>query len=343
MYKVTLSMPIYNVAAYVECALLSALNQTFESIEFLLVDDRGTDNSMNIVRRIIKEHPRGKDVRIIEHPHNIGVGAARNTAIDNAQGEYLFFMDSDDEITPDCIQVLYDKMMEEKVDMVVGSYIRVSKEKKPLAEKIYKDVVLRGSKKIQINQYNVKNRFENAIYFPLWNKMYNLSVLKELNIRCIPNQLNEDIMFTTSCVLILNSCAFVSKPTYMYYEIENSSTDNLKKNFSKKYADQFVEIINFHKKCLKRIKNESIYYDYYRWSLEYMIVYIKHYINGDFSNEEKKKYLFAIKKDFPISIKAMTKGKVFFYRIFISLPLKLQKMILNIHDKSHFMKVCFIY
>ena len=121
MYKVTLSMPIYNVAPYVERALLSALNQTFESIEFLLVDDRGTDNSMDIVRRIIKDHPRGKDVRIIEHPHNIGLGATRNTAIDNAQGEYLFFMDSDDEITPDCIQVLYDKMMEEKVDFVVGS------------------------------------------------------------------------------------------------------------------------------------------------------------------------------------------------------------------------------
>lgn len=45
---------------------------------------------MDIVRRIIKDHPRGKDVRIIEHPHNIGLGATRNTAIDNAQGEYLF-------------------------------------------------------------------------------------------------------------------------------------------------------------------------------------------------------------------------------------------------------------
>ena len=106
-------MPIYNVAPYVERALLSALNQTFESIEFLIVDDRGTDNSMEIVRKIVAEHPRGKDVRIIEHPHNIGLGATRNTAIDNAQGEYLFFMDSDDEITPDCIEVLYKAMMEE--------------------------------------------------------------------------------------------------------------------------------------------------------------------------------------------------------------------------------------
>ena len=101
MYKVTLSMPIYNVALYVERALLSALNQTFESIEFLIVDDKGSDNSMDIVRRIISEHPRGKDVRIIEHEKNIGLGATRNTAIDNANGEYLFFMDSDDEITPD--------------------------------------------------------------------------------------------------------------------------------------------------------------------------------------------------------------------------------------------------
>ena len=58
MYKVTLSMPIYNVAPYVERALLSALNQTFESIEFLLVDDRGTDNSMDIVRRYAKSEAK---------------------------------------------------------------------------------------------------------------------------------------------------------------------------------------------------------------------------------------------------------------------------------------------
>ena len=80
MYKVSLAIPIYNVSLFVERALLSVLNQTYDNIEYLIVDDKGQDDSMDIVHRIIKDHPRGKDVRIIEHPYNIGLGATRNTA-----------------------------------------------------------------------------------------------------------------------------------------------------------------------------------------------------------------------------------------------------------------------
>ena len=76
-YKVTLAMPVYNVEKYVERALLSALNQTFDSIEFLIVDDKGTDRSMEIVSEIVSTHPRGKDVRIIDHVVNQGTGATK--------------------------------------------------------------------------------------------------------------------------------------------------------------------------------------------------------------------------------------------------------------------------
>jgi glycosyltransferase involved in cell wall biosynthesis len=76
---------------------------------------------MEIVRRIISNHPRGKDVRIIEHPKNTGLGATRNTSIDNASGKYLFFMDSDDEIADNCIEILYNKMLETPVDFIQAS------------------------------------------------------------------------------------------------------------------------------------------------------------------------------------------------------------------------------
>jgi glycosyltransferase involved in cell wall biosynthesis len=95
MDKITLAMPVYNVEKHIEQALLSAFNQTYDNIEFLIVDDRGADNSMKIVNDIILEHSRGKDVRIIAHPQNIGTGATKNTAIKNATGKYIFFMDSD--------------------------------------------------------------------------------------------------------------------------------------------------------------------------------------------------------------------------------------------------------
>ena len=107
MDKVTLGIPIYNAANLVERTLLSALNQTYPNIEFIFVDDKG--NSMDIVRRIIAEHPRRNAVRIIDQKHNQGTGAARNAIVTYATGKYLFTMDCDDVIIPDCIEILIGK------------------------------------------------------------------------------------------------------------------------------------------------------------------------------------------------------------------------------------------
>ena len=144
MYKVSLAIPIYNVSLFVERALLSVLNQTYDNIEYLIVDDKGQDDSMDIVHRIIKDHPRGKDVRIIEHPYNIGLGATRNTAIDNAQGEYLFFMDSDDEIIPTCIEILVHKMQEHPVDFIAASHMKKDLSGKTYPTYTYSPILIQG-------------------------------------------------------------------------------------------------------------------------------------------------------------------------------------------------------
>ncbi len=103
--------------------------------------------------------------------------------------------------------------------------------------------------------------------------------------------------------------------------------------FSKRLADQFVEIINFHKENLNRLEGRSIYCNYYRWVLHFTYSYISCYLNGNFSDLEKRKYLFAIRKKFPVYIKAMMNRKVFIYRVFVSLPLELQKIIFAIYNK----------
>ena len=80
-------MPIYNVEKYIERALLSALNQTYQDLEILIVDDLGHDNSMNIVHQLKSTHPRGNCIRIITHKKNLGLGGTRSTAIESAQGK----------------------------------------------------------------------------------------------------------------------------------------------------------------------------------------------------------------------------------------------------------------
>ena len=92
--KISIIIPIYNVAPYVERCLYSALNQSYEDIELVLVDDCGTDNSMNIVSEVVEKYVGNKKILLFKHEHNLGLSAARNTGIKNATGDYLLFLDS---------------------------------------------------------------------------------------------------------------------------------------------------------------------------------------------------------------------------------------------------------
>ena len=97
--KVSIIVPVYNVAKYIERCLLSVLNQTWQDLEVILVNDCTLDDSMEIARRVVASHPRGTVVRCLEHEENRGLSAARNTGISASVGDYLYFLDSDDYIS----------------------------------------------------------------------------------------------------------------------------------------------------------------------------------------------------------------------------------------------------
>ena len=89
-YEVTIGIPVYNVEKYIRESLDSALAQTYPNIEFLICDDCGTDSSIAIVEEYQNSHPRGKDIRIVQQPRNMGLGCARNRMIAEAKGKYIF-------------------------------------------------------------------------------------------------------------------------------------------------------------------------------------------------------------------------------------------------------------
>lgn len=121
---VSIIIPIYNVAPYVEQCIRSVLAQTYKKFEVIIVDDCGTDNSMEIVENVIADN-NNPDIsfRVLQHKKNRGLSAARNTGIRAAKGEYLYFLDSDDMIRKWCISLMV-KLAEKYpgVDMVQGAY-----------------------------------------------------------------------------------------------------------------------------------------------------------------------------------------------------------------------------
>lgn len=97
--KVTIAVPVYGVEAYIERCAVSLFEQTYGNIEYVFVNDCTKDNSIQVLKRVIEKYPSRKPyVKIINHEVNRGLGAARNTALQNASGEFIMWVDSDDYI-----------------------------------------------------------------------------------------------------------------------------------------------------------------------------------------------------------------------------------------------------
>lgn len=115
--KVSVIIPVWNPGDGISRCVSSLRNQTLKDIEMIFVDDCGTDGSMDVVRAAAAEDPR---IRVITNAENMGPGISRNAAIDVARGEYLSFVDADDYVSPNFLEVLYTKAKSEGLDIVKG-------------------------------------------------------------------------------------------------------------------------------------------------------------------------------------------------------------------------------
>jgi glycosyltransferase involved in cell wall biosynthesis len=119
---VSVIVPVYQVSDYVERCIRSVMAQTYTDIECIIVDDATRDDSIDKCEALIKEYDGPIQFRIIHHEQNRGLSVARNTGFDAANGEYVYFLDSDDYITPDCIEKLVSVVKDDPtIEMVQGN------------------------------------------------------------------------------------------------------------------------------------------------------------------------------------------------------------------------------
>jgi glycosyltransferase involved in cell wall biosynthesis len=212
-YEVTIGIPVYRAAGYIEHTMESALNQTFSDIEYLVVDDCGEDGSILVVEKLRLNHPRGKDIRILYNDQNCGVGATRNRIIDEAQGRYLFFLDSDDLIEPETIQILVNKVKEYKPDVVYGSLDRIDLvNDSPTKSYILPDQSLLSNGEMANYAFQNYDGFQISVC----NCLMNLYFLRSNQLRFIDTQFWEDLAFTYEMVTKVNRAVLVSDITYHY-------------------------------------------------------------------------------------------------------------------------------
>lgn len=211
---VSIIIPVYNVEKYINECLLSVLNQTYKYIEIIIIDDKGTDNSINIVRETLKLSPY--KYLVVDQIKNTGVSEARNVGINKANGEYIFFLDGDDLISSDCIQILMEYAEKYKSDLVMGEFCSFHKENF--------DVILDTA----INTINNQNIQHKKIKYDdicnyVWNCIYKKELIINNNIFFEKDlKFAEDILWMMLIQFKAKNMIKVKAKTY-YYRITSES------------------------------------------------------------------------------------------------------------------------
>lgn len=212
-YDVTIGIPVYRAVDYIGKTLESALNQTFPNIEYLILDDCGEDGSMLVVERITKSHPRKKDVRILYNERNCGVGMSRNRILDEAKGDYLFFLDSDDIIEPDTIEIMVRTARQFDAQVVYGSWERVDNvDNTPSQQHVYPMTQLLEMDSLAL--YAFKNH--STFWISVCNSLINLDFLRKTRIRFLDTVFWEDLAFTYEMVTYVSRAILLPQVTYHY-------------------------------------------------------------------------------------------------------------------------------
>lgn len=235
---ISVIIPIYNVKDYVLDCLQSVANQTKKNgIECILVDDRGTDNSMEIAEKFVSSYNGMIDFRIYHHDKNKGLSAARNSGIREASGKYLFFLDSDDTIYPNCLNIMFDSAEKYDADLVQGSYAsdvpnmeQFSKQSLPL----FSD-----------NHPFIKRTLLNYDVNPVMahNRLVKKSIIVDNNLFFKEGIIHEDNYWTFFLAKYVNKMAFCPKKLY-YYRITPGSITN-KVNRTKEMLAFRTMIVDF--------------------------------------------------------------------------------------------------
>ena len=216
-YDVTIGIPMYNVEGYIKRTMESALSQTYHSIEFLVLDDGSNDASLDIVNEFRANHPRGKDIRIISHKENMGPSISRNRIIDEAKGDFLFFLDSDDIIREDTVSLMMTQVHKYDTDIVFGSMEKIMLSGERI---MYQYPPMRFYEKDEFATFSYRKYA--GIQASACNFLVRLSVIRNNRLKFFNSNYWEDFVFVLDLVTYIDKAVLLSDITYSYLCRRNS-------------------------------------------------------------------------------------------------------------------------
>lgn len=245
MPAISVIVPVYNTQKFLEKCLESIINQTFKDIEIICINDGSTDNSMSILNDYSEKDSR---IKIINQK-NAGLSCARNTGINNAKGEYIGFVDSDDWIDLDFFEKLYNAAKNYDADIASAGIKRVRSYKWKYNLKIKEEEVTENT-----DRKFVLCDVPEKCY--VWNKIYRLEKIKQFSLYFEAGIYFEDRCFTCEALSKLKRLVVVPDTYYNYWTNPNSivKSKSTKKTQDAKYTNE---------KMMKILKLNNINLEHY--------------------------------------------------------------------------------
>ena len=307
LVNVSVIIPVYNVEQYLRQCLDSVINQTYKDIEIIIVNDCSPDNSLQII-----EEYRQKDDRIvlINLEKNVGLGFSRNEGMKVAKGKYITFVDSDDWITEDYVEVLYKTIEKYKYDVISPDFYEYDN----ITQKISESKHPKDFYNISISTIDIKQKLLCCEHMHYARKIYKLQFLKDNDIIFKINKF-EDTLFIWEIILKTNKFMFINNKIY-YYRV------NRKDSIMANQHSEFLNNMNLFYALKDLIYNDDNNKKYFDSVLNFFIM--NRFLDFAWRNSKffnslytkfKEQYLNDKKIEFyyPNTLKNFIKVKIFQY------------------------------
>ncbi|MBQ4573418.1 MAG: glycosyltransferase family 2 protein [Clostridia bacterium] len=307
---ISVIVPVYNAEKYLRECIESILNQTFRDLELILVDDGSPDNCC----KICDEYAEKDNRVIVFHQENRGVSAARNLGIDNAQGEYITFVDSDDYIMPYALELLYHDSIFSNADIsCVSGRKKCSNTIEALEKSKY--VIWRGSDSVK------KSLLDNGALYSSCRKLYKKEFLGDTRFE-EGKKIHEDSFFVFCCCL--KKPVFVLRNAYIYHYRNNPDSAS-----HAPFSDKFLDILYFANQKQELINK---YFPELQAEANNMVVKANLSMLNLFCRTNDKKY----KKDIKQCIKTVKKLKKYFVPV---IPIDKKMFLIVVNNLYGFFRI----
>jgi glycosyltransferase involved in cell wall biosynthesis len=234
---------VYNGEKYIKKCLDSIINQTYKNLEILIINDGSTDDTLKICQSY-----EDKRIKIINQK-NIGISLSRNVGIDNATGEYLFFVDSDDYIEQDTIKYLYNTCKKHDVKMAICQSIVVNNYDKKIKNEDENVTIISGVELVKKILLNIERNGN------IWGKLMHKDIIKQIRFE---NRIISDVAVIHKMALLLEEIAYSNQIKYYYYKHPNSILSSKSADHSIDYYKASLERYDFIKKLYPNLIENDI-------------------------------------------------------------------------------------